>query len=128
VPRSSFRVLENVERGTWNPEPGTLNLGALPYHACQRPALAPAQRPRLDDRHGVADARLVFLVVHHELRRAPLGLAVQAVAHVPLHGDHDALLHLVADDDADFFTFLRHSLPTFFNSRGARPHALPSLT
>jgi hypothetical protein len=41
--------------------------------------------------------------VHHEGRRPALGLAVQPVPHLPLDRDDDALLHLVADDDADFF-------------------------
>src|SRR5262245_22204802 len=46
-----------------------------------------------------------------ELRGSPLGLAIQAVAHLPLHGDDAALLHLVADDHADFFRFRCHAFP-----------------
>jgi hypothetical protein len=40
--------------------------------------------------------------VNHERRRLALGLAVEPVPHLPSHGDDDALLHLVADDDAGF--------------------------
>src|SRR5262249_23771781 len=68
--------------------PGTRHLTDAPlhrkplaHHALQRPALAPAQRPRLDNFHLVADGGRVLLVVHHELRRPPLGLAVEAVPH-----------------------------------------------
>src|SRR4051794_10278627 len=75
----------------------------LPDDALQRPALPAALRPRLDDLDDVAGLRLVLFVVAHELRRAPLGLAVQPVPHLPLDGDDDALLHLVADDDAGLF-------------------------
>src|SRR5262249_1040036 len=82
--------------------------------ALERPALAAAHRPCLHDLDGVAGLRLVLLVVHHERRRPPLGLAVQAVAHLPLDGDHDALLHLVADDAAGLFAFLRHGYPALF--------------
>src|SRR5437879_11363143 len=80
-----------------------LNLDRLPHDALQRPALAAALRARLDDLDDVARLRLVLLVVDHELRRAPLGLAVEPVPHLPLDGDDDALLHLVADDDAGLF-------------------------
>jgi len=48
--------------------------------------------------------------VHHELRGAPLRLAVEAVADLLLDRHYDALLHLVADHDADFFRFLSHML------------------
>src|SRR5262245_36978608 len=78
-----------------------LDLCRLAEHLFQRPALATAHRPRFDNCDRVADLRFAVLVVHHELRRPPLGLAVQPVPHLPLHGDDDALLHLVADDGAD---------------------------
>src|SRR5215472_2389267 len=74
----------------------------LTDHLLQRPPLPTAHRPRLNDRDGIADLRFALLVVDHELRRPSLRLAVQAVPHLPLHGDDDALLHLVADDGADF--------------------------
>ena len=38
-----------------------------------------------------------------ELYTNQLALVEEAVAHLPLHGDHDALLHLVADYDAELF-------------------------
>src|SRR5262245_43054808 len=85
-----------------------LDLHRLPHHALERPALAAAQRTRLDDLHRVARLRFALLVVHHELRRALFSLAVQPVPHVPFDGDHDALLHLIADDDAGLFAFLSH--------------------
>src|SRR5712671_538615 len=85
-----------------------LHLDGLPHDALQRPALAAALRTRLDDLDDVARLRLILLVVNHELRRAPLGLAVEPVPHLPFDGDDDALLHLVADDDAGFFGFLSH--------------------
>src|SRR6185436_17012935 len=92
--------------GRWGP--ASSHFGRLADDAGQRPALAPAHRPRLGDRDRVAGLRFVLLVVHHELRGAALGLAVEAVTHLPLDSDDDALLHLVADDDADFFRLLCH--------------------
>src|SRR5438552_3907191 len=81
----------------------SLYLDRPPHHAFERPALPATERPRLDDGDHVADLRFALLVVDHELRRPPLGLAVQAVPHLPLDRDDDALLHLVAHHDADFF-------------------------
>src|SRR5205823_3848156 len=98
-----------------NPEPRTeeprtvLYLCRLTQDALERPTLATAHRPRFDNRDGVADFGVAVLIVDHELGRASLGLAVQPVAHLPFDGDDDALLHLVADDDADFLGFLTHS-------------------
>src|SRR5262245_19964576 len=88
-----------------------LHFGRLPDDALQSPALAPAHRPRLDDGDGVAGFRLVLLVVDHERRRAALGLAVEPVAHLPLHRHDDALLHLVADDDPDLLRLVSHMNP-----------------
>src|SRR5262245_24653776 len=85
-----------------SPEP-FLYFRRLADHLLQRPALATAHRPRFHNRDRIADLRLAFFVVHHELGRPPLGLAVQPVPHLPLHRDDDALLHLVTDDGADFF-------------------------
>src|SRR6185369_14925050 len=72
----------------------------LPNHPLQRPPLPAAERARFDDLDPVADLRGVLLVVHHERRRAALLLAIRLVPHLPFDGHHDALLHLVADDDA----------------------------
>src|SRR5262245_14929504 len=87
---------------------GLLDLHRFTDDFLQRPALAAAERTRFDDLHGVADLRRVLLVVDHELRRPALGLAVEAVTDLPLDGDDAALLHPVADDDANFFRFRRH--------------------
>src|SRR5579864_6124150 len=85
-----------------------LGLRGLANDLLELPPLPPAERPGLDDGDGVARPGLVLLVVHHEGRRAPLGLAVQAVPHVPLDGHDNALLHLVAEDDAVLFRLLGH--------------------
>src|SRR5712692_6571582 len=85
-----------------------LRLHRLPDDLLEHPALPPAERPGLDDGDRVARLGLVLLVVHHERRRAPLGLAVQAVAYLPFDGHDDALLHLVAEDDAELFRLLGH--------------------
>src|SRR5258705_6405653 len=87
--------------------PDPLDLSSLADDARERPAFAPAHRARLDDRDRVAGLRFVQLVVHHELRRAPFGLAVESVPHLPLDRDHAALLHSVADDDANLFRLFR---------------------
>src|SRR5206468_7418044 len=68
-----------------------LDFDGLAHNPCERPPFPPAHRTRLDDGHGVADLCLVLLVVNHELRRAPLGLAVEPVSHLPLDGDDAAL-------------------------------------
>src|SRR4051812_29900994 len=60
---------------------------------CEGPPLAAPQRTRLDDLDDVANLRPPFFVVHHELRRPPLGLPVEPVTHLPLDRHHDALLH-----------------------------------
>src|SRR5262245_34030330 len=88
----------------------SLYLGGALDDARHRPALAPAERPGFRDRHLVADLRVVLLVVREELRRALLGLAVDAVLHAPLDGNHHALLHAVADDHALQFRFRAHDL------------------
>src|SRR5262249_29007018 len=85
-----------------------LDLDCGPHHALQRPALAPALRARFDDVDQIARFGFVVLVMHHEGRGAPFALAVQPVPDLPLDGNDDALLHLVADDDSAFFCFLRH--------------------
>src|SRR5438445_9721384 len=85
-----------------------LGLHGLSDDLLEHPALSPAERPGLDDGDRVAGPGLVPLVVHHEGRRAPLGLAVQPVAYLPLDGHDDATLHLVAEDDAVLFRFLGH--------------------
>src|SRR3954451_5801297 len=83
--------------------PASLYLRRGADDAGQGPAFPAARRPRLGDRDDVANLCGVLFVGDHELRCAPLGLAVEPAAHLPLDGDDDALLHLVADDDADFF-------------------------
>src|SRR5687767_11209732 len=69
-------------------------------HAHQGPRLVPRQRPALRDRHGVALAALVVLVVRQQLGRAAHVLAVGRVLDQPLDRDRDGLVHLVADDGA----------------------------
>src|SRR3954453_18539942 len=93
---------------SWPADPALLSLPRGADDAGEGPALPAAHRPRFRDRDGVADLRGILLVVHHELRGAPLGFAVQPVPHLPLDRHHDALLHLVADDHSDFFRFLSH--------------------
>src|SRR5262245_14667001 len=85
-----------------------LNRHRLAHDLLQRPALAAAERTRFDDFDCVADFRRVLLVVHHELRRPALGLAVEAVTNLPFDGDDAALLHPVTDDDAHLFCFRCH--------------------
>src|SRR4029077_110438 len=82
--------------------PALLDRNCLANHALQRPALPPAHRPCFHYGDDVADLRLAVLVVDHETRRSAFGLAVHPVSPLPLDGDHDALLHLVADDHTDF--------------------------
>src|SRR5215470_1970435 len=72
----------------------------LGHYPRDNPALAPRQRTRFGKRDGVADLRFVAFVMGDELRRLLLTLAVDRVADLPLHGDHDGLVHLVADDGA----------------------------
>src|SRR5581483_10853593 len=108
VQGAACSVLEGTLHGARCTVAPQLHLCRLTYHAHERPPLAAALRTRLDDGDGVAGFRLVLLVVHHELRRQPRGLAVQTVTHLAFDRDDDALLHLVADDGAEFFSLLRH--------------------
>src|SRR5689334_20896186 len=64
------------------------------------PALGRRQRAGLDNRHPVADAALVGLVVRLQLAGAAKDLAVQGVLHPVLDGHDDGLVHLVGDDEA----------------------------
>src|SRR3982751_2956553 len=84
------------------------------------PALPPAHRPRLDDCHAIADFHVVAFVVRQKLRRALLGLAVERVSNLPLDGNHDALVHLVADDTPGNFRFRGH-----FSDPGSFAPAVP---
>src|SRR5579884_3278052 len=69
-------------------------------HFNQPPALEPRQRPRLAHDHGVADVRVVGLVVSVQRARRAHDLLVAAVAagHVDPH--RDRLVGLIGDDDA----------------------------
>src|SRR3954454_24749601 len=82
---------------------GPLDLPGLLDHAGHHPALAGAHRPRLDDRHAIADLGVVVLVVREERRGPALVLAVEFVPGLALDGDRDRLLHLVAHHDAGYF-------------------------
>src|SRR6185436_1990160 len=64
------------------------------------PALALGGPPRLHQPNGVADVRVVRLVVRGELVRTRDGLLVQRVSHVPVDPDEHGLVHLVGHDDA----------------------------
>src|SRR6478736_5825984 len=64
------------------------------------PTLGGGQRTGLHDQDPVADATVVLLVVRLELGRASQDLAVEGVLDAVLDGDHDGLVHLVADDEA----------------------------
>src|SRR5690606_27607217 len=79
-------------------------------------ALLLGERPGLHDADLVAHLALVVLVVGLELLRPPDVLLVQRVLDQGLHGDHDGLVHLVADDDADAgltaIAFCGHALPS----------------
>src|SRR5262245_53970778 len=93
--------------------------------AGHRPSLAPAQRPRLRDRHFVPHLGIVGLVVREELRRPLLSLAVHRVLDTAFDGDNDALLHAVADDHPLQFGFRAHgyfafSLRTVFTLASSR--------
>src|SRR5687767_5943572 len=88
--------------------PLALNLRRAFDDAHECPPLALAERPRFGDHHRVADLGFVLLVVRDERRGALLRLAVDVVLHAPLGRDHDALLHLVADDHALDYRFARH--------------------
>ena len=64
----------------------------------QTPGLVARQRPARRDRHRVALACLVVLVVRQQLGSAPHVLAVGRMTHHALDGDRDGLVHLVAHD------------------------------
>src|SRR5207249_632025 len=83
------------------------DLKRLAEHPFQRPSFPPAEGTRFHDFHRVPGLGRVLFVVHHELRRTPLGLAVESVTDLPLDGDDAAFLHPIADDDALLFGF-RH--------------------
>src|SRR5262245_55192599 len=113
-----------------NPKP-SYDFGFL-HNACDDPALPAAQRPRGHERHAIADARFVLLVVGHEPRRQALLLAVDAVPDLALDGNDHALVHLVADDRPEYLD-LRHrfsSVPqssvrdALFAQDGLHPRAL----
>src|SRR4029079_4679120 len=91
----------------------SLDLRSAIDDAHEAPSLALAERTRLGNHHRVADLGFVLLVVGDERRCALLRLAVDAVLHATLGRDHDALLHLVADDRALFFRFTRHGYFAF---------------
>ena len=92
--------VDNSEPGTRNSQP--VLLGAFDDFD-EAPAFVFAQRARLHDTDGVSLAGIVVLVVGHELRRLFDDLAVGLVRDLPLDPDEDALVHFVADDDADAF-------------------------
>src|SRR5215467_6708823 len=87
----------------------SLHFRCLSHDALQRPSLRAAERPRFDDGDGIAWLRFVVLVMYGELRCSSLGLSVQPMADLPLDGNDDALLHLVADDHANLFRLSSHS-------------------
>src|SRR6476619_749656 len=86
----------------------SLDRRGLSHDALQRPTLAAAERSRFDDLDGIPGFRHAVFIVHHERGRSALGFAVHAVPNLPLDRDDNALLHLVADDDADLFGLLSH--------------------
>src|SRR6188768_3450070 len=88
--------------------------------AHQGPRLVPRKRSALGNRHGIARAALVLLVVRKQLRRAAHVLAVGRVLDQPLDLDGNRLVHLVADDGAG--ERLRHPVGSFLRSFGH--HAL----
>ena len=67
----------------------------------EAPALRRRQRPRLLDEDGVADVRVVRLVMGLELGRQADDALVQPVAGQALDGHDDRLVHLVADHAPD---------------------------
>src|SRR5215211_8745153 len=66
----------------------------------QAPALGAADRPALDEAHGVADACLVPLVVGVQRRAGPDDLLVHPVLARDVDADRDGLVRPVRDDDA----------------------------
>src|SRR5262245_41685821 len=66
--------------------------------AQQAPALLRRDRPGLHHLDDVADAGLVVLVVHVELRPLADVLLVERVTDLAAHLDHERLLHLVRGD------------------------------
>src|SRR5690349_689340 len=92
------------------------------HHA---PALGRAEGAGLHDQDTVTDAAVVLLVVGLQLAGTAEHLAVQRVLDAVLDGDHDGLVHLVADDQplADLARrALRHGART-----RVLAHAAPSL-
>src|SRR5437588_13047479 len=84
----------------------------------QPPVLILRQRPRLHDLDGVADVRLVLLVVDVADGAALDVLAVALVLNQARNLDAASLLHLVAGDDAGFdpafaARFFGHTLSLF---------------
>src|SRR5438128_251210 len=61
------------------------------------PALLLGDRTRLHVLDDVADSALAVGVVGLKFGRAADGLAIEGMAHYRFDGDHDRLLHLVAD-------------------------------
>src|SRR5690606_1143827 len=107
-------------------EPGGTDYGVLLgllENLDHAPPLGGRQRAGLHDQHPVADAAVVLLVVRLQLGIAPQDLAVEGVLDAVLDGDHDGLVHLVADHqalaDLAAGTLLRHGFLT---------HAAPSLS
>src|SRR5690606_35790021 len=70
-------------------------------HFHQAPTLRLAHRARLHDAHGVALMGLAVLIMRHELAGGLHELPVFGVLHAALHHHRDALVHLLAGDDAD---------------------------
>src|ERR1700674_4368754 len=76
---------------------GSSRARALDYRE-QTPGLVPRQRPARRDRHRVALARLVVLIVCQQLGGAAHEFAVGRMAHDALDRHRDGLVHLVAHD------------------------------
>src|SRR2546426_7079277 len=70
-------------------------------HFHEPPALVLGDRARLHETHEVAHLALVLLVVDLELGPPTHVTTVRRVLHQALDGDHDGLLHAVADHPAD---------------------------
>src|ERR1700687_68788 len=85
----------------------------------QAPGLVPRQRPARRDRHRVALARLILLIVRQQLGGAAYELAVGRMTHDALDRHGDGLVHLVAHDLSGQGA---HGLA---GVRGLRAHDLP---
>src|SRR5262249_50905954 len=66
------------------------------------PPLPLRERAGLLDDHPIADTDVRTLVVREELARPPDVLLIAGVLGQVLDPDHDGLVHLVRDNDADF--------------------------